>query len=690
MKNEVIVMLKKWNVVQNTAALSKTVAEISKKYSLSPVVSTILVNRGHNIDSIPSFTNCDTQLEDPFVLKDMQKAVDRINQALNNSERIAIYGDYDCDGVTSTVLLYSYLLSIGCDVCYYIPNRFDEGYGMNTDSIAQLSNDGINLIITVDNGISAVAESKFISELGMDLIITDHHTPPDVLPNAVAIVNPHQADCKSTFKPLAGVGVAFKLITALEGGDYDMSLEYFADLVAVGTVADIVPLLGENRILVARGLQLLANRSNVGINALADIAKISGTFDAKTLAYMIAPRINASGRMGDSTLSVNLLLEEDPEQAQIYATQINELNAKRQVAEKAVLADILHIIEQNPKILYRHALVFSGSNWHAGVIGIVATRLVEMFGKPVFIMCEEDGVLAGSARSFKGVSVHSALASCSEYLIGFGGHTMAGGFRLSKENLPQIIKGIEEYLLVTHKLMPYPSIEADMVITPAMLKIPYIEELKLLEPFGHENNTPQFILQNAKILSITKLSNDAHLKLTVPVAQEKGPLDVLFFGCSSARFLYKEGDTVDILCTIEINTYNDVQSLVAKARDIRLSDIPQDKIIAGKLYYEKLKRKEKIDKSLLIKTAPTKKECGAVYKYLQGFVSTSIHLDDIYLPLAHTTINYCKFRVILDIFAELNLLDISSTQSGFVIVKSEQKTMLENSKIFTYFENIQK
>lgn len=706
-------MIKRWVVRAGATNRTKAVAsQIAKRFSLHELAATLLANRGYDLETAAEFLGYSDDedyqlfegLEDPFALCDMDLAVNRINKAVNDGESIAVYGDYDCDGVTSTVLLYSYLRSIGANVTYYIPSRFGEGYGMNRSAIKKLSEQGVRLIITVDNGINAIAESVYIKELGMELIVTDHHKPTpsqddnaleqaaDRLPTAVAVINPHRVDCKSRYKPLAGVGVVFKLVAALEGGMYETTLEQFADIAAVGTIADIVPLTGENRIIVTYGLKLLNNSSSLGVKALTEVAGVKGSLDSRSVAYMVAPRINASGRMGSASLSVKLLLAEDPDKALGYATKINELNILRQETERRVLDDIDGMIAKNPRIIHSRSVCFFGEGWHHGVIGIVAARVVQRYGKPTFLMCEDEGIVVGSARGLNldtdsdNVSIYELLSSCSDILLRYGGHTAAGGFSLRKEDVPAFISRIEEFLSLHYDIMPYPTIYADLELSSRMLQLEQFEQLSLLEPFGQKNDPPVFVIRGARILGITPLSQDKHQRLMLQVGQER--MTALFFGVSFDRLIYSEGDSVDVICTVDISEYNGNRSLCAKVIDLRACGVAESdkKITTARLYYEKLKRRERLPEAVLQRCIPTKQECRAVFRYLTSVTAANKNpdMDELYLPLFKSGVNYCKYRIILDIFTELKILSLNNNGYGFTIDQTV-KTDLERSKIYRHF-----
>ncbi|MBQ8724051.1 MAG: single-stranded-DNA-specific exonuclease RecJ, partial [Oscillospiraceae bacterium] len=413
--------------------------------NISKLCAEVLAARNiRTIEDAASLLNCDG-LSDPFLIRDMQLAADTINDAIDSGVPMCVYGDYDCDGVMATVILYSYLSELGADVTFYIPER-EEGYGMNEAAVRQLAEDGVQLIITVDNGITAIREAELIYELGMQLVITDHHQPLEELPRAEAIVDPHRSDCPSPYKKYCGAGLALLLTAALDGGDDTMALEQFGELAAIATVADVVELSSENRFIVNRGLHYLANTERPGLLALMEKSGVLGKkLTATTLAFSLAPRINAAGRFGSPVQAVRLLLSENPDEAAQLAQELEECNTARKQEEEEILVDVQRQIEADPAVLSQRVLVFAGKGWHHGVIGIAAARLQERFGKPVFMITIEGNGARGSARSFGEFSVFECLDSCRGHLVKYGGHPGAGGFSLEKESIPAFMAAVQKY-----------------------------------------------------------------------------------------------------------------------------------------------------------------------------------------------------------------------------------------------------
>ena len=483
--------MKKWTV----AKLNKDRAvAISTRHELPMLIAMLLDIRGITDDeAINDFLYNDSVLTDPFDAKDMDKAVDRIKQAIEEYEKICVYGDFDADGVTSTALLYSYLEAVGANVMFYIPAREGEGYGMNIDAVNLLCENDVKLIITVDNGIAAVEEIAYAKSLGIDTVVTDHHVPNSLLPDAVAIVDMHREDCESSFKELSGVGVALKLVLAIEGeySDPEQILENYSDLACLGTVGDIVPLVGDNRVIVKNGLRHIGNSDRCGINALVEESGLSNRkITTGNISFTLVPRINAGGRLGLSKKTVSMLLTDEEEVAYDIAQELCEDNTHRQSIEKDILDDIDERIKRNPSIVQNRVIVVCGENWHQGVIGIVASRLKEVYGKPSIVISIDDDGCRASGRSVKGFSLCDAVFACSDLLTQFGGHPMAVGFGILKENIDGFTKAINDY--ASEVEMPVPELELDCKLNPAQLSVALVDQLSLLEPYGAGNPTPLF------------------------------------------------------------------------------------------------------------------------------------------------------------------------------------------------------
>lgn len=512
----------------------------------------------------------------PNLLKDMDKAVIRIEKALINHEKIVVYGDYDVDGITSTAILYDFLKSEGADVSYYIPNRQDEGYGINILALQKIKKLGASLMITVDCGITASGEVEFAKTLGLDIIITDHHMCYEKVPKAVAVINPKQADDSYPFSELAGVGVCFKLMLALaikfgkKANDY---FQKYIDICAIGTIADVVPLIEENRIIVSAGLKRLRETERPGLRALLSMAGLDNKeINATTVSFGIAPRINAAGRVGKVEMGVKLLLETDEERAVQIAEYLNKENIARQQTEKKILEDVSQMIAQDSNFSKKKAIVLAKEGWHQGIIGIVASRLVEKYYKPTILISIEKGVGKGSGRSIEGINLFDALGGVSDMLIKYGGHELAAGLSIRQEDIQKLSDYLEQYIedhLTAENIIP--SILIDEMIEVGQIRP---ETVKILEnslaPFGAANPEPLFALTDSKITAIRKMGDsDKHVRLQV----EKNGKQVICVGFSMSWIAdtFSIGDTVDIAFCMNLNQFRGEVSVQAILKDMKLS-----------------------------------------------------------------------------------------------------------------------
>lgn len=640
----------------------------------NPFLASILAQRSIDIFS-------ETELEDPFTLADMKIATKRIEQAVEQDQKIVVYGDYDCDGITSTVILYTYLLSIGANVEYYIPHRSNEGYGINLDAVSQLNSNGVNLIITVDNGISAIKEAQYIKQLGIDLIITDHHQPSNTYPEAVAIINPHRFDCASTFKPLAGVGVAFKLITALEGGDYNNTLDFFSDITAIGTIGDIVSMTGENRTIVNFGLDTIKHTQNIGLRALIketglNIEKIT----AQQVAFTIVPRLNVAGRMENASLAVDLLLCEDEERASELAKTLCSLNQSRKELEDEIFEQIKQQVKANPTKLANRVLVFWGENFSDGVIGIVCSRLVEKYSKPIVVISVGVDICRASARSFGDFSIFKAFEYCRDLLDEFGGHKLAGGLSIKKQNIEAFEQKINEFAKNNHPTMPPYELIIDKQLNAEEITVHNAQQLSKLEPFGSGNYSPLFLIKNAKILEIFSLSDDKHVRLKLEYQGQN--IFILNFSVSSVLFPYKTGDIVDVVVNLDVNEYNGNVTTSLKLKDIRKSDFNQEKFFSAKAIYEQFVLNEKIEKKYLTAISPTREEVAYIYNYLKQNEGFRGDVELLFERFDTKRFNFCKLRLIIDMLAQMKIIDLDIAENKIKIIKNPEKASILETKIF--------
>ena len=592
-------------------------AALAEESGLPPFLALLLSARGiTTAEDAEQFLSADELTDDPFAFADMDAAVFRIQQAIDNGERTVVFGDYDADGVTATVLLYSYLKTKGANVDFRLPRRDGEGYGLHPSVVRELAEAGTRLIITVDNGITAVEEAANAKALGMDMVITDHHMPQDTLPDAVAVVDPHRPDCESQCKDYAGVGVAFKLVCALEG-DADWVLDEYADLVAIGTLADVMALRDENRVLVRAGLEKLNRSPRPGLAALLDAAGGTRKQTSTSAVFTIAPRINAAGRLGDPTIATSLLLAETAEEAAMLAEQINTANADRQKIEGDILEELDTLLAEHPELLTDRVLVVAGRHWHSGVIGILAARLLERTGKPcILLSVDEDGHAKGSGRSVAGFSLLNAIASCADMLDNFGGHELAAGVGLHESRIDEFRRRINEYAAAQHPIMPVPTLSLDFKLSPAQIDLDKVDQIARLEPFGNGNPLPVFGLYNMRITGITPVGGGKHLRLHL--TRDNTTLQVMWFRATPETCPFAEGDLVHAAVTFDRNEFRGVCSVSTQIKDIVFADMEPDETIAAAQDMDSLVRGE----APLIHTAnqltPSREQCAVLYKYLRA------------------------------------------------------------------------
>lgn len=671
--------MKKWSVKKTDPVVSE---KLSRDIGENRLISDILVGRGIvSREDLELFIN-ETELSDPFEIADMDKAVEAIEAALENGDKITVYGDYDCDGVTSTVILYQYLQTVGGEVSWYIPTR-DEGYGLNMAAIDKIAADGTKLIITVDNGISAHKEADYIAEKGITLVITDHHQVPETLPNAYAVVNPHRSDDMCSCKNLAGCGVALKLAMALER-DNETVFDMYGDMAAIGTVGDIVPLTGENRIIVRRGIENLTRdeeeyySENAGLTALLKAAKMDEyRLDSTALAFAICPRINAAGRYDSPRHALDLFLCEDYDLAKTKAEYLNELNVLRQKTELEILSQVEQQISDNPGLLNQRVLVVSGENWNHGIIGIVSARLLQKYGKPNLVITIEGDTARGSARSVEGFSLYNLLDNCSDLLIKFGGHTKAAGFSVEAAKLEEFKERIYKYAEEKYPSMPADVICADAELKPGEITLQNVQRLSCLEPFGEANTVPLFYMRGCTLKNVKALKNGKYVSVTVDFGgrEYKG----VCFSMTFADFWYGMGSKIDLLVNLEENDYEATKQqypVNLKIKEARLSDFNQDKYFAAKNTYEKMMCGEKVDPRLMKRIIPEKPVMKQVYDILRKSGRLSVISEMAFAQ----GINYCMLRVVLDVLEEFGLVKVDIVHNSAVIVPSVQKADLTKSE----------
>lgn len=676
--------MKKWVLRKSD---SKKALELTTKYGLDPLLAYVLTARGiTEQQDLKSYFSSSGELSDPFAIKDMDKAVDRIQSAVENGEQICIYGDYDADGVTSTVILYNYLSTLGAMVDYYIPEREGEGYGMHREALDKIKENGTELIITVDNGISAFDEVEYAKKLGMDVVITDHHRPPEKIPNAVAVVNPHRKDCPSSFKDLAGVGVTFKLLCALEGGESDIIIDQFSDLVAIGTIADIVPLKDENRLIVKQGLRRIASTDNNGLYSLLEVCSLADkTITGESVAFIIAPKINAAGRIGSVDEAVRMLLSEDDEEALRLANNIAALNTRRRDMEDKINADIADAIVKDPKILNQRVIFASGEGWHAGVVGIAAARLAETYSKPAVLMTVDgDGMAHGSARSNDGFSIVDALSACSSVLTNYGGHTKAAGFSLKAENIESFKNMLCEYARINFPEMPQYTIEIDKIVTPDELTVERVRSLDAMEPFGEENKRPIFAITQATVEELIPLAQGKHTKLKL--SKDRKAFFVICFGMATDKAPCRVGDTVDVCFTAELNEYNGSTQVSLKLKEIKSSHLKQNEFFSSQQLYDRFMCCEKLP--CAESEIPNRDDVATVYRFLRSNGGFSGSGEVLYLAFKDK-MSYCKMMLILQIMKSERLISASlhCADINIKLLPVAEKIDIENSQLLQSFKD---
>lgn len=556
-------------------------------------------------------------LSDPFFLKDMDKAAARITRAVDNMEKIAVYGDYDADGVTSTAMLYSYLETRGADVIFYIPQREGEGYGMNIGAVEYLKEQGVSLIVTVDNGISSVQEVARANELGIDVVVTDHHRPQEILPDAVAVVDAYRPDDTSPYKHFSGVGIAFKLLMALEdgAGDVEDLLEAYSDLAAIGTIGDIVPLTGENRTLIRAGLERLSQSDRPGVQALLENAGIAGkALTSTNVAFTLVPRINATGRMGAPERAVRLLISGYEEEAEVLSEEICADNEERRRVEAEIAEAAFADIEAKGYMKDR-VVVVDDENWHHGVIGIVASRVTERCGKPCMIISRGETEAKGSGRSIEGFSLFEAICACGDLLIKFGGHPMAAGITLKSENIEAFRKRINQYAAEHFPQMPTQTVTLDCKLNPAALSVSMAQSLTQLEPFGNGNPQPVFGLFNMDLSNVTPVGGGGHLRLTLE--KNGAVITAMRFNTKPEELPYHIGDKIDLAVQLEAREFRGQPSLTVIVRDMKFAAFNTEKNIASLASFEKWQRGEVLSAEDKNRLYPDRACLAAIYRALR-------------------------------------------------------------------------
>ena len=625
------------------------------------------------------------ELSDPALLTDMDAACQRIWQAIDNGETIAVFGDYDVDGVTATALLYQHLKGMGATVKCMLPSREGDGYGLSKNAIQSMHNKGCTLIVTVDNGISAVEEADFAASLGMDLIITDHHLPPETLPKAVAVVDPRREDDHSPFKGLCGAGVAFKLCAALDGCPPEEMLDYCGDLAAVGTVADVMPLTGENRTLVKAGLKLLQQTDRPGISALLEEVGLEGKpITAENVSYAIAPRINAAGRMDNAVTALQLVLCEDEERAAELAHKLNEINVARQETEQEIVKAAQEQLDAEPAILEDRVILIWGRDWHPGVIGIVASRLVEKTGRPVIVVSvDEHGEGKGSGRSVQGFNLHECIASCEDILLRFGGHAMAAGLSVREENLPELRRRLNEWAARECAVLFTPPLECDLSIHLDRITVESVRRLEQLAPYGAENPTPVFVLEKAVIDGIFSVSEGKHCRLRL--RQGNASIYAVWFGMPPEQLPYTMGDVVD--AAVNLSVYESLRGAQLSGRILELHPAGFGNAAAEQTaLVQALRRGTPLSAEQKARIAPERSDIITVYRELQARRWHAEDLQPLFAKLGEE--NTGKILVAITALEQVGLIAVRERSGAkfWELVPAEGKKNLADAPILKCLE----
>lgn len=692
------------------------IREMSQKLGRSELFTVLLYNRGYRTaeDALHFLRFEEADLHDPYLLADMDKAVERIFESLERNEKICIYGDYDVDGVTSVSMLYLYLTGLGADVTIKIPKRDGEGYGVSCTAVQTLAESGVKLIVTVDTGITAADEVEFGKNFGVDFVVTDHHECRNELPAACAVVNPHRNDCGYPFKDLAGVGVVFKLVCACEmkisrsrgrpivDGIRKVCTEY-ADLAALGTIADVMPIIDENRLIVSMGLKLMENCPRPGLAALIDASstKKSGTDKKKKITsgfigFGIAPRINAAGRISDAAIAVKTLLASNSRDAEVYAEELCAINRQRQIEENRIADQAYEMIEDLPDLDTNPVIVLDSNEWQQGIIGIVSSKITERYGLPSILISfygstgsEEtpfdDG--KGSGRSIKGLNLVEALNYCEDLLVKFGGHELAAGLTVKRGNLDDFRERINayarEHLSEDAFVIKY---DADCEIEMRDMNLPFAKELLYLEPYGTDNSTPLFIMRNVTVKKFAFTKGGDHTRLYLE--KDGSAVNAMYFGVGEGMLKFEAGDLIDVLFNVDINDYKNVQSVQMIVRDVRFAESYIRKIKHEKCRYEEVRNggTHSPDEDFV----PDREDCSRVYTWLRHEYRNGNSVTDMKSVLREINrndekiINYVKLKYIFEIFNELQICDIVELDKDiyrYEVIFRATRTSIDKSAI---------
>jgi len=674
----------KWDVWDSAEYDPAAVEALASEAGCSLLLAAVLSARGlSSKEAITNFLSSDrSKVYDPLLMADMEAGAARIRQAIVAGEHVAVYGDYDVDGITASALMADYLKSRDVPCTVYIPDRLGEGYGLNLAALERLAKDGVSLIITVDCGVTAIEETAYAKTLGIDMVITDHHQCPGPLPDAIAVIDPKRPDCSYPDKDLSGVGVAFQCICAVAGAEArDTLLDRYADLVAIGTVADVMTLTGENRVFVTEGLARLEEGKRVGLQCLLRQAGMEQkTIGVGTIGYSLAPRINAAGRMGNADLAFALFDTDDPQKAEDLSAELCELNQKRQTIEAAILEDVLQLLEQ--EAYSTGPIVLASETWHKGVLGIVASRLMDRYHAPVLLLCIEGGVGRGSCRSVDGFDVFSALDSISHLLETHGGHAQAAGLTIEAERFGAFKEAFLAYYRDNPPKKEGGVLEADFVVpSPELLTLDQVKSLERLEPCGRGNPSPNLILENALLVKVMAIGGSKHIKLQ---AEKWGTIfDCVYFSMTPERLNAEEGEYVDLVFTPQCNNFRGKTTVQLLVRDLGRTNarlLEKARRFCTKLRTNTEMPLRLLDRKLL---CPERSAFVALWRQLEGRPERSGQTEQVLQALLPT--EPAQAYICLRVFDELGLITVGEEADHLHIAPADttQKVDLKASQILT-------
>ena len=674
---------KRWVLRGGQAENRALAASLSQEEGLPPFAAMMALGHGAAPEELPGFLGLTEEpLCNPYDMPDMEPAAERVERAIALGEHITVFGDYDCDGVSATALLYHYLSSRTQHVDYALPDRHKEGYGLSMAAVDRLAERGTGLLLTVDNGVSAQREIAHAKALGIDTVVTDHHQIGGPLPECAAVVNPHRADCDLPFKEYTGVGLAFLLVCALEGCEPEELLPAYGELVALGTVADVAPLLGDNRAFARAGLAVLNENPSVGLAALLRTARSQRRpLGTSALSFTLAPRINAAGRMGLAEEALALLLCADGAQAERLAQQLDLYNEERQQTEQEILQQALAWFELHPERQCDRVLVFAGEGWHDGVIGIVASRMTERFGKPCVMVTTNGQAAKGSGRSLPGFHLFEAIHASAHLMQKYGGHELAAGFSLPADCVDQFRQEINAHAAKTD--MPFPLLQLDAKLNPGRVNPVLADELSLLEPFGQGNPQPVFALQGLALVAATPLSENRHLRLTLE--QNNTRVTAMAFHTSKEDFPFAPGDLLDLAVTVEASEYMGERGVTLVVKGMKFAALPNEALLQAQRIVECVLRREtpKEPAALL----PSREDGALIFRLLKK-AGAPLPPERFFLAAgARGADGMARLWLAAEVLRELGVLELD-TQARYCLAPSGAKADWDGAGLVLFLKGV--